>query len=158
MSILDLLQHIVNEPAPRLVSSRREFPREAVEFVEGCLDKDPGGRTAPKDLLVSRLDEALPCLVAPQRSYALFHAPKHGVVVLFHFSFFASLYCYVSVVLVTPPNRPQGCLSLAQTHVILRFLCLESLSAPFSSVCRRAGRVYPGVSPSTEHVHPNTKP
>lgn len=54
MSILDLLQHIVNEPAPRLVSARRQFPREAVNFVEGCLDKDPAVRKSPQDLLVGR--------------------------------------------------------------------------------------------------------
>ena len=52
MSILDLLQHIVNEPAPRLVSRRRQFPPEAVEFVEGCLNKDPGLRKSPQELLV----------------------------------------------------------------------------------------------------------
>jgi mitogen-activated protein kinase kinase len=51
MSILDLLQHIVNEPAPRLTKGR--FPPEAEEFVAGCLDKDPEARYAPKRLLVS---------------------------------------------------------------------------------------------------------
>ncbi|WWD17837.1 hypothetical protein CI109_102281 [Kwoniella shandongensis] len=51
MSILDLLQHIVNEPAPRLVSRRKTFPQEAVIFVEGCLYKDPGERKSPQDLL-----------------------------------------------------------------------------------------------------------
>jgi len=54
MSILDLLQHIVNEPAPRLVSRYREFPREAVSFAEGCLNKDPAKRLSPQDLLVRR--------------------------------------------------------------------------------------------------------
>jgi mitogen-activated protein kinase kinase len=53
MSILDLLQHIVNEPAPRLVSSKQKFPAEAVSFVEGCLDKDPVTRCSPQQLLVS---------------------------------------------------------------------------------------------------------
>ncbi|CAD6576166.1 MAG: MAP kinase kinase (MEK) [Tremellales sp. Tagirdzhanova-0007] len=53
MSILDLLQHIVNEPAPQLSSRFREFPREAVEFVEGCLNKDPQARKSPQDLLVN---------------------------------------------------------------------------------------------------------
>lgn len=52
MSILDLLQHIVNEPAPRLVSSKQKFPAEAVSFVEGCLDKDPSARSSPQQLLV----------------------------------------------------------------------------------------------------------
>jgi len=53
MSILDLLQHIVNEPAPRLVSAKRQFPGEAVAFVEGCLHKDPATRKSPQELLVS---------------------------------------------------------------------------------------------------------
>jgi mitogen-activated protein kinase kinase len=53
MSILDLLQHIVNEPAPRLVSRRKKFPEEAQQFIAGCLDKDPAKRMSPQDLLVS---------------------------------------------------------------------------------------------------------
>lgn len=51
MSILELLQHIVNEPAPRLTEGR--FPKEAEEFVDSCLLKDPDARKTPKDLLVS---------------------------------------------------------------------------------------------------------
>jgi len=55
MSILDLLQHIVNEPAPRLISTKRfEFPESAVVFVDGCLDKDPTMRKSPQELLVSK--------------------------------------------------------------------------------------------------------
>ncbi|ORX35992.1 kinase-like domain-containing protein [Kockovaella imperatae] len=54
MSILDLLQHIVNEPAPKLGTSRRDFPSEAVEFVRGCLDKDPSIRQSPQELLKSK--------------------------------------------------------------------------------------------------------
>ncbi|KAG6919253.1 hypothetical protein DXG01_008049 [Tephrocybe rancida] len=50
MSILELLQHIVNEPAPRLMPEGR-FPREAEEFVDSCLLKDPDSRKTPKDLL-----------------------------------------------------------------------------------------------------------
>lgn len=50
MSILELLQHIVNEPAPRLTPEGR-YPREAEEFVDSCLVKDPDQRPAPKDLL-----------------------------------------------------------------------------------------------------------
>ncbi|TDL22144.1 Pkinase-domain-containing protein [Rickenella mellea] len=50
MSILELLQHIVNEPAPRLTPEGR-FPREAEEFVDACLFKDPEVRWTPKDLL-----------------------------------------------------------------------------------------------------------
>ena len=52
MSILDLLQYIVNEPAPRLVPVDK-FPREAHMFVDDCLRKDPGLRKNPKELLVS---------------------------------------------------------------------------------------------------------
>ncbi|EPT05278.1 hypothetical protein FOMPIDRAFT_1039674 [Fomitopsis schrenkii] len=50
MSILELLQHIVNEPAPRLTPEGR-FPKEAEEFVDSCLLKDPDARKTPKDLL-----------------------------------------------------------------------------------------------------------
>ena len=52
MSILELLQHIVNEPAPRLTPEGR-FPKEAEDFVDSCLFKDPDARKTPKDLLVS---------------------------------------------------------------------------------------------------------
>ncbi|KAI0917285.1 hypothetical protein AcW1_007486 [Taiwanofungus camphoratus] len=50
MSILELLQHIVNEPAPRLTPEGR-FPKEAENFVDSCLLKDPEQRKTPKDLL-----------------------------------------------------------------------------------------------------------
>ncbi|TFK34718.1 ste7-like protein [Crucibulum laeve] len=50
MSILELLQHIVNEPAPRLTPEGR-FPKEAEAFVDACLLKDPDARMTPKDLL-----------------------------------------------------------------------------------------------------------
>ncbi|KIJ64421.1 hypothetical protein HYDPIDRAFT_175414 [Hydnomerulius pinastri MD-312] len=50
MSILELLQHIVNEPAPRLTPEGR-FPEEAEDFVDSCLFKDPDVRKTPKDLL-----------------------------------------------------------------------------------------------------------
>jgi mitogen-activated protein kinase kinase len=52
MSILELLQHIVNEPAPRLTPEDK-FPVEAVQFVDACLLKDVDERKTPKDLLVS---------------------------------------------------------------------------------------------------------
>lgn len=52
MSILELLQHIVNEDAPRLTPEDK-FPPEAIMFVNRCLLKDPDARPAPKDLLVS---------------------------------------------------------------------------------------------------------
>lgn len=48
MSILDLLQHIVNEPPPRLPEGK--FPRGLEEFVNLCLVKDPAKRPTPKDL------------------------------------------------------------------------------------------------------------
>lgn len=51
MSILELLQHIVNEPAPRLTPEGR-FPKEAEDFVDCCLYKDPDARKTPKELLV----------------------------------------------------------------------------------------------------------
>ncbi|TFY76083.1 hypothetical protein EWM64_g7929, partial [Hericium alpestre] len=50
MSILELLQHIVNEPAPRLTPEGR-FPKMAEVFIDGCLSKDPDQRRTPKDLL-----------------------------------------------------------------------------------------------------------
>jgi mitogen-activated protein kinase kinase len=52
MSILELLQHIVNEPAPRLVPEER-FPKESHDFIELCLRKDPDERPTPKELIVS---------------------------------------------------------------------------------------------------------
>lgn len=51
MSILELLQHIVNEPAPRLTPEDR-YPKEAQDFLDGCLFKDPDVRKTPQDLLV----------------------------------------------------------------------------------------------------------
>ena len=51
MSILDLLQHIVNEPAPKLPEG--VFGREADDFVMRCVGKDPVARPSPKELLVS---------------------------------------------------------------------------------------------------------
>ncbi|KAJ4482423.1 Pkinase-domain-containing protein [Lentinula aciculospora] len=50
MSILELLQHIVNEPAPKLTPEGR-FPDEAENFVNSCLLKDPDSRKTPKELL-----------------------------------------------------------------------------------------------------------
>ena len=54
MSILELLQHIVNEPAPKLTPEGR-FPPEAESFVNGCLSKNPDQRRTPKDLLVRHI-------------------------------------------------------------------------------------------------------
>ncbi|KAI0248641.1 kinase-like domain-containing protein [Lactifluus subvellereus] len=50
MSILELLQHIVNEPAPKLTPEGR-FSKVAEDFVNSCLLKDPDQRRTPKDLL-----------------------------------------------------------------------------------------------------------
>lgn len=51
MSILELLQHIVNEPAPKLTPEGR-FPKAAEDFVDACLLKDPEARKTPKELLM----------------------------------------------------------------------------------------------------------
>jgi serine/threonine protein kinase len=57
MSILELLQHIVNEPAPKLTPEGR-FQKAAEDFVNSCLFKDPDQRRTPKDLLVRDLSTA----------------------------------------------------------------------------------------------------
>lgn len=51
MSILELLQHIVNEPAPRLAPDDK-FPITSQEFVGLCLQKDPDMRPSPRGLIV----------------------------------------------------------------------------------------------------------
>lgn len=72
MSILELLQHIVNEPAPRLTPEGR-FPKDAEDFVDSCLLKDPDARKTPKELLVrSARVTYLPCvlmLVLPRNTH-----------------------------------------------------------------------------------------
>lgn len=50
MSILELLQHVVNEPAPRLPEGKYE--KEMEKFVDSCLEKDVTKRPTPKQLLV----------------------------------------------------------------------------------------------------------
>lgn len=50
MSILELLQHIVNEPAPRLTPEGR-YPKSAEAFIDACLMKKPEDRQTPKELL-----------------------------------------------------------------------------------------------------------
>ena len=62
MSILELLQHIVNEDAPRLTPEEK-FSADSTSFVNSCLLKDPDARPAPKDLLVGGTD------VRPERAY-----------------------------------------------------------------------------------------
>jgi mitogen-activated protein kinase kinase len=52
MSVLELLQYIVNEPAPKLPSSGK-FPESMIDFVNECLWKDVKRRPTPKELLVS---------------------------------------------------------------------------------------------------------
>lgn len=49
MSILELLQHIVFEPPPRL-NPHWNFPESMVHFVNACLSKDPTQRPTPMDL------------------------------------------------------------------------------------------------------------
>lgn len=49
MSILDLLQHIVNEAPPRL-PVEGGFPKPLDDFVNLCLVKEPAKRPSPKDL------------------------------------------------------------------------------------------------------------
>ncbi|KZT51021.1 kinase-like protein [Calocera cornea HHB12733] len=49
MSILELLQHIVNEPAPTLPAGR--YGAAAQDFVAKCLEKRPEDRPSPKELL-----------------------------------------------------------------------------------------------------------
>lgn len=53
MSILELLQHVVNEPAPKLIPEGK-FPKETEQFVDVCLEKDVDRRPTPKQLLVRR--------------------------------------------------------------------------------------------------------
>ncbi|KAJ7624402.1 Pkinase-domain-containing protein [Roridomyces roridus] len=48
MSIIELMHQIVNEPSPKLPKGK--FPREAEEFVDACLEKDPDARKTPAQL------------------------------------------------------------------------------------------------------------
>jgi len=50
MSILELLQYIVNEPAPRLVPEDK-YPKDSQDFIDLCLRKDPDERPTPKELM-----------------------------------------------------------------------------------------------------------
>jgi len=52
MSILELLQHIVNEPTPRLTPEGR-FPKAAEEFVDACLMQGKRPRNSRWVLLIS---------------------------------------------------------------------------------------------------------
>lgn len=49
MSIIELMHHIVREPAPRLPEGR--FVKEADEFVDACLEKEVETRGTPGVLL-----------------------------------------------------------------------------------------------------------
>ena len=51
MSILELLQHVVNEPAPRLTPEGK-YKKETEIFIDSCLMKDIDRRPTPKELLV----------------------------------------------------------------------------------------------------------
>lgn len=48
MSIIELMHHIVREPAPRL---HDYLPKEAQDFVDACLLKEPDERKTPGDLI-----------------------------------------------------------------------------------------------------------
>jgi mitogen-activated protein kinase kinase len=50
MSILDLLQHIVNEPSPKL-PDWPDFSPLMHDFSEKCLHKEPQKRPSPKELI-----------------------------------------------------------------------------------------------------------
>lgn len=52
MSILELLQHVVNEPAPKL-KPEGKYKKETEIFIDSCLMKDVDRRPTPKELLVS---------------------------------------------------------------------------------------------------------
>jgi len=69
MSILELLHHIVNEPAPRLVSRSRTFPDSATTFIESCLNKEPNDRQSPQELLVSALTSVREVQLTPFKTW-----------------------------------------------------------------------------------------
>jgi mitogen-activated protein kinase kinase len=77
MSILELLQHIVNEPAPRLTPEGR-YPKVAESFIDNCLLKDPDSRKTPKDLLVSQQFSFLHLLPMSLLSFFLSFRRMHG--------------------------------------------------------------------------------
>lgn len=56
--ILDLLQQIVHEPAPRLPKSDA-FPSILDDMVQKCLFKEPERRPTPQDLYVSALTQTI---------------------------------------------------------------------------------------------------
>jgi serine/threonine protein kinase len=58
MGILDLLQTIVHEPAPKLPKSEA-FPDILDDFVAKCLLKSPEERPTPRELYVSSLNVLL---------------------------------------------------------------------------------------------------
>ena len=49
LSILELLQHIVHEPPPKL-NPDADFPPDMINFVTVCLCKDPVKRPTPMEL------------------------------------------------------------------------------------------------------------
>lgn len=61
--ILDLLQQIVHEPAPKLPKSDA-FPPILDQMIQKCLLKDPEKRPTPRELYVSAMSQsAFPCFV-----------------------------------------------------------------------------------------------
>lgn len=70
MSILELLQHVVNEPAPRL-KPENKFSKDTHIFVDSCLMKDVNRRPTPKELLVGGATLSLVLLMATANSLSL---------------------------------------------------------------------------------------
>lgn len=58
--ILDLLQQIVHEPAPKLPKSDA-FPSILEDMIQRCLSKNPDERPTPQELFVSPFLYSLPC-------------------------------------------------------------------------------------------------
>ncbi|CAG8446850.1 13736_t:CDS:2, partial [Dentiscutata heterogama] len=56
LTVLELLQHIVHEPAPKLPQD--QFPEDFSDFINQCLLKDVKIRPAPNDLLKHRYVKA----------------------------------------------------------------------------------------------------
>jgi mitogen-activated protein kinase kinase len=76
MGILDLLQKIVNEPAPRLPKNVA-FPLSLELMIEHCLIKDPDRRPSPEDLLV-RCIRSLVWTPTDNSAVGAVHAQRQG--------------------------------------------------------------------------------
>lgn len=58
LSLVELLNHIVDEPVPRVEFDGKRVPL-CEDFVHACLVKDPGIRPTPKAMLVSPFEVSL---------------------------------------------------------------------------------------------------